>query len=178
MIEEHWLDRAVEDKLGQVIDKYRSQGKDVHNVAALRSRVASDINALRGTPQWSALVNRYDPKPVNRIAWCCVCDKPVNRGSVSAWLEDRVGNVFCSQECKNNTDRHPISLDEYKRRVKERGSMTTHRKEIVDGEVVEGDQITFTWDQVKDWGGPYIEPAEPVAVSGDAAADEIEWTDD
>ena len=77
-MDEHWLERAVEDKLGQVIDKYRSQGKDVHNVAALRKRVAADVNALRGTPEWASMRQRYEPAPKNRLAWCCVCDKPVS----------------------------------------------------------------------------------------------------
>lgn len=170
---EHWFDRAVEDRLGEIIDKYRSQGKDVNSVGGLRQRVAADLNALRGTPQWSALVARYDPKPVNKMGWCCVCDKPFTRGSVSAWLEDKAGNVFCSQECRNDTRNHPISLDEYKRRMKERGSMTTYRKDIVAGEVVPGEQITLTWDDVKDWGGPYVPPREtPEPVSVDV---DIDW---
>lgn len=175
-MDEHWLERAVEDKLGQVIDKYRSQGKDVHNVAALRKRVAADINALRGTAEWAALRQRYEPAPKNRLAWCCVCDKPVSSGSVSAWLEDKTGRVFCSQQCRDDAKHVFISLDEWKRRVKEKGSVTGHRKEVVGGEVVDGEAFTLTWDQVKDWAGPYVEPQAPDAVV--VAADEIEWTDD
>jgi len=146
---EHWFDRAVEDKLGEIIDRYRQQGKPVNNVGALRSRVAADLDALRGTAQWVALTQRYDPKPTNKLAWCCVCDKPVTRHSVTAWLEDKTGNVFCSQECKLNTDKHPISYMEYRRRMRKAGSMTTRRREIVGGEVVEGEEVTITWDEIK-----------------------------
>lgn len=171
-MQEHWLDRAIEDKLGEIIDKYRAKGQDVHNVGALRQRVAADINALRGSSQWAALTARYDPKPTNTLAWCCVCDKPVTRNGVSAWLENKRGDVFCSIECQHDTAKHPISLNEFKRRMKEKGSMTTHRKEFDAGMIVEGEQITLTWDDVKDWGGPLRE--EPVSVVSD---DGIDWSE-
>lgn len=172
---EPWLDRAIEDKLGEIINNYRSKGQPVHNVGALRQRVAADINALRGTSAWVAMQQRYEPRPMNRLAWCCVCDKPVTSGAVTAWLEDKSGNIFCSQECRDNTDRHPISLDEYKRRMKERGSMTTTRKEIIGGEVVDGEQITITWDQVRDWGGPYKEPVVATSVADEDTG--IDWSE-
>jgi len=149
MVEEHWFDRAVEDELGRIIDKYRAAGKDVHNVGALRNKVNADLNGLRGSAAWVALKQKYDPQPTNRIAWCCVCDKPVNRGSVTAWLEDKRGNVFCSQACRDNTDKHPITYLEYRRRVRKAGSMTSKRREIINGEVVDGEEFTITWDQIK-----------------------------
>jgi hypothetical protein len=171
---EHWFDRAVEDRLGEIIDKYRSQGKDVHNVGALRNKVANDLDALRGTSQWVALTQRYDPKPTNKVAWCCVCDKPVARHSVSAWLEDKTGNVFCSKECQADTRNHPISYVEYRRRMREAGSMTTRRREIVGGEVVLGEEFTLTWDDIKD----QRLPAGVTDISGDddvVEDDEIIW---
>ena len=57
--------------------------------------------------------------------------------------------MFCSQECKLNTDKHPISYMEYRRRMKKAGSMTTRRREIVGGEVVDGEEFTITWDEIK-----------------------------
>ena len=121
MSDEHWIERAVEDRLGEIIDRYRSQGKDVHNVGRLREKVAADINALRGTPHWLALRNKYEPTPTNRLAWCGLCDKPLTSGSVTAWLEDKSGRIFCSRECRDNPRSEIITLDEYKRRAKERG---------------------------------------------------------
>ena len=179
MLDESWLDRAVEDKLGEIIDKYRAQGKDVHNVGALRTRVAADINGLRGGAGWAALRERYDPAPRNTVAWCLACDKPVNRGSVTAYLSDKGNNIFCSLECKENTARHPISWQEFKRRVKEKGSVSTHRIEFDYCEPVEGEQITITWDQIKDFGPPLLDVAAPTgaAVNADAPMDEIIWED-
>lgn len=109
MSDEHWLERAIEDKLGEVIDRYRAQGKPVNNVGALRTRVAADMQALRGTAAWVALKQRYDPAPQVTVAYCTACDKPFQRGAVSAWLEDRKGWAFCSRECQEDTRRHPIS---------------------------------------------------------------------
>ena len=168
---EHWFDRAVEDRLGEIIDKYRSQGKDVHNVGALRNKVANDLDALRGTSAWVAVKQQYDPMPTNRLAWCCVCDKPVTRGSVTAWLENKVGNVFCSQECKDNTAKHPISYAEYKRRLKEKGSMTSRRKEFVNGELVDGEEFTITYDEIKNIGPTILD----TIVTSDS---DVEWTSD
>lgn len=173
-IREHWLDRAVEDRLGEIIDKYRSQGKDVHNVGALRKKVDADLNALRGTAAWIALKQQYDPQPTNKVAWCCVCDKPVARHSVSAWLEDKKGNVFCGQECRDNTEKHPISFTEYKRRVKEKGSMTSRRREIVNGEVVDGEEFTITYEQIRNI-GPDI---EGMLATIDTSDSEVDWTSD
>lgn len=174
IVDEHWLDRAIEDKLGEIIDKYRAQGKDVHNVGALRNRVAADINGLRGTSQWGALKQKYDPAPQIRVAWCIVCDKPVNRGSVSAWLEDKKGWVFCSKACQDNTDKHPIGWSEFKRRLRDNGPMTTHRIEF-DGTIpYAGEQITITWDDVKNMGNPI----DDLPVNKKSDEDEIIWTDD
>ena len=170
-MDEHWLERAIEDKLGQVIDKYRAQGKDVHNVASLRKRVAADLNALRGTPEWANLRNRYEPPLQNRVGWCRVCEKPINMGSVSAWIEDKVGHVYCSHQCKDDAKHVFITLNEWKRRVKEKGSVTGRRKEVKDGQMVEGEEFTLLWEDVKDWNGKYQEPEMPAA----AVADEIDW---
>ncbi len=38
---------------------------------------------------------------------------------------------------------------EYRRRMRKAGSMTTRRREIVGGEVVEGEEFTITWDEIK-----------------------------
>ena len=93
---------------------------------------------------------------------------------MSAWLEDKTGRVFCSQQCRDAAKHVFISLDEYKRRVKEKGVVRGRRKEVVNGAVVDGEEFTLEWSQVKDWSGPYVEPQTP-----DAAADDgIEWTDD
>lgn len=174
-MDEHWLERAIEDKLGQVIDKYRSQGKDVHNVASLRKRVAADVNALRGTPEWAALRNRYEPPLQNRMGWCRVCSKPINMGSVSAWIEDKVGNVYCSDKCKEDAKHVFVTLNEWKRKVKEKGSVTGRRKEVKDGRLVDGEEFTLLWEDVKDWNGAYKEPELPDAAAAAAVADEIEW---
>lgn len=170
-MDEAWIDRAVEDKLSEVIDKYRSQGRDVHSVAGLRARVRADVEALRGTSQWVVLREHYNPMPKNRVAWCCVCEKPVNSGSTTAWLEDKVGNIFCSDECRLNTDKHPISFREWKARVKAKGSVTTQRKDIVGGEVVLGDDFTISFEDIKDIG----DPVDDALVSYDTSVD---WTND
>ena len=154
MPDEHWLDRAVEDKLGQVIDKYRAQGKDVHNVGRLRERVAADIQALRGTPQWLVLRQRYEPAPTNKMGWCRGCDKPISSGSVSAWLEDKNGSVWCSAECRDDPKNQPITWAEFKARVRAKGQVSVPRRELVDGLVVDGELITVTWDEIKNVGKP------------------------
>jgi hypothetical protein len=171
MIEEHWLERAVEDRLGEVIDKYKAEGKDVHSVAGLRKRVRSDVEAMRGTAEWAKLRAKYEERRHNRLAWCCVCDRPVTAGSVTVWIEDKVGNVFCSEDCRLNTDRHPITFKEWKARVKAKGQSTTRRKEIVGGEVVEGEEFTITYEQIKDIGDPLVEELVPYDTS-------VDWTSD
>ena len=170
-MDEHWLDRAIEDKLGEVIDRYRAQGKAVNNVGALRTRVAADVQALRGTAAWVALKQKYDPAPVVRAGWCTACGKPFHRGAVSAWVEDKKGWEFCSRECMDNKDKHPISWKEFKTKVRDKGSVSTHRLEFVNGETVPGEQITITWDDVKNVGQPIPEATLSV-VSDD---DEIIW---
>ena len=178
MTEEYWLERAIEDELEKVITKYRLQGRDVHNVGKLRERIAGDINALRGTSEWGKLKAKYEPPLQNRVAWCRVCDKPVNMGSVSAWLEDRGGHIYCSQECKDDAPRVFISFSEWKARVKEKGSVTGRRKTVVEGEMVDGDEFTLTWDQVKDF-VPSVTAAAPPAIAAavelGVIEDEIEW---
>lgn len=171
-MDEPWLERAVEDRLGEVIDKYRAQGKDVHSVGGLRNRVKADVEAMRGTAEWAKLRARYEERPRNRLAWCCVCDKPVTSGSVTAWLEDKVGNVYCSQECKLDTNRQPITFKEWKSRLKAKGSSTTRRKEIVGGEIVLGDEFTITYEDIKDIGDP-VESAEYVPYDTS-----VDWTND
>jgi hypothetical protein len=175
---EVWLERAIEDELGKVIDRYRSQGKDVHNVGRLKEKVAADINALRGTNEWTKLKLKYDPQPVNRLAWCRVCDKPVSMGSVSAWLEDRGGRIYCSQECKDAAPRVFLTLNEYKAKVRAAGSVTGRRKEYVDGELVDGEEFVLSWDEVKNFAGDYVpSEADAVSVVADDSDDEIEWSD-
>ena len=179
LMDEHWLDRAIEDKLGEVIDRYRAQGKSINNVGALRTRVAADINGLRGSAQWGALKQKYDPAPQVRAGWCTACGKPFHRGAVSAWLEDKKGWEFCSKECMDNKDRHPISWSEFKTRVREKGSVSTERLDP-SGEPIPGDQITITWNDVKNVGKPIADLPSPIAVAAAAAAavdDEIEWDD-
>lgn len=175
---EHWFDRAVEDRLNDIINKYRQQGKDVHHVGGLRQRVAADLNALRGTAEWAKMRLRYDPPPKNRLAWCCVCDKPVTSGAVSAWLEDKGGNIYCSQQCRDNTEKHPITFTEFKQRMKDRGSMTTRRKEIIGGEVVLGDEFTITYDDIKHIGNPLPDVEHKPLVRVESADVDIIWTDD
>lgn len=172
---EAWFDRAVEDKLGEIIDRYRAQGKPVHNVGSLRNRVIADIDGLRGSAAWVGLKQRYDPQPVNRMAWCCVCDKPVQRNAVSAWLEDKTGNVFCSEECRLDTKNHPISYNEWRKRLKKAGSMTTRRREIIGGEVVLGEEFTIRWEDVKNQGPPL---PELDAADDDEDDDGVLWVDD
>lgn len=177
-MEEHWLQRAVEDELERVITNYRSKGQDVHNVGKLRERVASNINALRGTSEWGKLKMKYEPPLQNRLAWCRVCDKPVSSGSVTAWLEDKGGHIYCSDKCKEDAKHVFVTLNEWKSKVKEKGSVTGRRKEVIDGELTDGEEFVLTWDQVKDFGGSYVAPA-PDAVASDAASaavdDEIQW---
>jgi len=174
-MDEHWLDRAIEDKLGEVIDRYRAQGKAVNNVGALRTRVAADIQGLRGTAAWSSLKQKYDPAPQVRVGQCTACSKPFQRDSVSAWLEDKKGWEFCSKECMEDEKHHPISWAEFKGRVREKGSVSTHRLEIVDGELVPGGQITITWDDVKDVGKPIPDLPSTGVAAAVAVDDEIEW---
>lgn len=179
-MEESWLQRAIEDELEKVITNYRSKGQDVHNVGRLRERVASNINALRGTSEWGKLKMRYEPPLQNRMGWCRVCDKPINMGSVSAWVEDKVGHVYCSLECKNDAAHVFVSLKQWKAKVKEEGSVAGRRKEIVDGELVDGEEFVLLWDDVKNMGGAFVPPAPDAAAQApDAAAlaveDEILW---
>lgn len=173
-MDEHWLERAIEDKLGEVIDKYRAQGKAVNNVGALRTRVAADINGLRGSAQWAGLRQKYDPAPQVRVGYCTACSKPFQRGAVSAWLEDKKGWEFCSKECLDNKDKHPISWEEFKTRVRDKGSVSTDRLDS-HGNPIPGDQITITWDEIKNVGKPIPElPTTGVAaVASDD--DEIIW---
>lgn len=174
MMDEHWLDRAIEDKLGEVIDKYRAQGKAVHNVGALRTRVAADINGLRGSAAWVGLKQKYDPAPQVRVGHCTACSKPFQRGSVSAWLEDKKGWEFCSKECLENKDKHPISWSEFKSRVREKGSVTTERLDEFGNPII-GDQITITWDDVKNVGRPIPDLPTPSVAVAVVVDDEIEW---
>lgn len=178
LMDEHWLDRAVEDKLGEVIDRYRAQGKPVNNVGALRTRVAADINGLRGSAAWVALKQKYDPAPQVRVGYCTACTKPFQRGAVSAWLEDKKGWEFCSKECLEDKDRHPTSWEEFKTKVRDRGSMSTPRLDEY-GEPIPGDQITITWDEIKNVGKPIPELPESGTIAAAVAAesDEIEWDD-
>ena len=169
-VDEHWLDRAIEDKLGEVIDKYRAQGQPVNSVGALRIRVAADINGLRGGAGWAALKHRYDPTPTVVLAWCTACDKPLSRGGVSAWLEDTRGWVFCSIECQQDDKRHPIPFSEFKRRVRDNGEVSSNRLDIVQGQLVLGEKITVTWDQIKDQGNPIDD-----SISVIKPDDEIIW---
>lgn len=177
MLDEPWLERAIEDRLGEIIDRYRSQGKDVHNVGRLREKVASDINALRGTPHWAALRNKYEQTPNNRLAWCAGCDKPLSSGAVTAWLEDRSGRVFCSADCRDDPKNEIINLDQWKSRVQARGYAKARRKEIVNGAVVDGEEILLTWEQVKDFGGTYNPPSGTVVVAP-VEDDGIVWEDE
>ena len=177
LMDEHWLDRAIEDKLGEVIDRYRAQGKAVNNVGALRTRVAADIQGLRGSAAWVALKQKYDPAPQVRVGQCTACSKPFQRDSVSAWLEDKKGWEFCSKECMEDEKHHPISWGEFKSRVRDKGSVSTHRLEIVDGELVPGDQITITWDDVKNVGQPIPDLPTTGAAAVAVVDDEIEWDD-
>lgn len=172
-MDEHWLARAIEDELERVMTNYRSKGQDIHNVGKLRERVAANINALRGTSEWGKLKLKYDPPLQNRMAWCRVCEKPVNMGSVSAWLEDKGGNIYCSSECKEAAPHVFISLNEWKQRVKEKGSVTGRRKEIVDGEVVDGEEFVLTWDEVENFGGAFTPSV--VAAAKSKVDDEILW---
>lgn len=175
-MDEHWLERAIEDKLGEVIDRYRAQGKAVNNVGALRTRVAADIQGLRGSAAWMMLKQKYDPAPQVRVGQCTACSKPFQRDSVSAWLEDKKGWEFCSKECMEDEKHHPISWGEFKSRVQAKGSLSTHKLEIVDGELVPGERITITWDEIKNVGKPI---PELETITGAAAAavedDGIEW---
>lgn len=173
--EEHWLSRAIEDRLGEIIDRYRSQGKDVHNVGRLREKVAADINALRGTPHWAAMRNKYEPAPTNRVAWCAGCDKPLSSGSVTAWLEDKVGTIWCSQECKNDPKNKSMNLNEWKEIVKKRGYTKARRKEIINGAMVDGEEITLTWEEVKNFGGTYTPTTTQENNPNPDSAEEIEW---
>ena len=154
MQNEEWFDRAVEDELQAVIDRIRNSGKDVHNVGSLRKKVDADLNARRGTPAWTLLRNRYDPLPSNEVRWCCVCDRPLSNRVVTAWLEDNRGNTYCGKECQEDTRNHPITWSEFKSRVRDAGSHTCRRREIVDGVVVEGEEITVTYDEIKHIGAP------------------------
>lgn len=178
-MDEAWLDRAIEDRLGEIIDRYRSQGKDVHNVGRLREKVAADIHALRGTPHWVAMRNKYEPAPNNRLAWCAGCDKPLSSGSVTAWLEDRTGRTFCSATCRDDPKNRTMNLNQWKTIVKKRGYAKAHRKEIVNGAMVDGEEIILTWEQIKDWNGPFVEqsldPQPGVVVVPDNDEDEIDW---
>lgn len=173
-MDEHWLDHAIEDKLGEVIDRYRAQGKAVNNVGALRTRVAADIHGLRGTPAWAALKQKYDPAPQVRVGWCTACSKPFHRGAVSAWLEDKKGWEFCSKECMENKDMHPISWSEFKTRVRDKGSVSTERLDPY-GEPIPGDQITITWDEIKNVGQPIPDLPTTGVAAVSADDDEIEW---
>ena len=169
---ENWFDRAVEDKLQQAIDRIRAKGQDVHNVGALRNRVKADLEAMRGTSGWTQLANKYNPPPRNELRWCCVCDRPVTSGAVTAFLTNKMGDTFCSIECQQDEHNHPITFAEWKARLKAAGSMTTHRRVLVDGEIVDGDQITITYDRIKDAGNPIDEYAAP------AGKPDIDWDSD
>lgn len=176
LMDEHWLDRAIEDKLGEVIDRYRGQGKPVNNVGALRTRVAADIHGLRGSAAWVALKQKYDPAPQVRVGYCTACTKPFQRGAVSAWLEDKKGWEFCSKECLEDKDRHPSSWEDFKTKVRDKGSMSTPRLDPY-GEPIPGDQITITWDEIKNVGKPIPDlPTTGVAAVSDDD-DDIEWED-
>ena len=174
LMDEHWLDRAIEDKLGEVIDRYRGQGKAVNNVGALRTRVAADIHGLRGSAAWVALKQKYDPAPQVRVGYCTACTKPFQRGAVSAWLEDKKGWEFCSKECLDDKDRHPSSWEDFKTKVRDRGSMSTHRLDPY-GFAIPGEQITITWDEIKNVGKPIAELPTTGAAAVAVADDEIEW---
>ena len=170
IVDEHWLDRAIEDKLGEVIDKYRAQGQPVNSVGALRNRVAADINGLRGSAGWAARKHKYDPTPTVSVAWCTACDKPLARGAVSAWLEDKRGWAFCSIECQQDEKRHPIPFSEFKRRVRDKGEVSSNRLEIIGGQLELGEKITVTWDQIKNQGNPIDD-----SISVLECDDEIIW---
>lgn len=177
MSDEAWLDRAIEDRLGEIIDRYRSQGKDVHNVGRLREKIAADIHALRGTPHWVAMRSKYEPAPTNRLAWCAGCDKPLSSGAVTAWLEDRVGRVFCSSQCRDDPKNEIISFQEWKARVKKRGYAKARRRDVVDGAIVDGDEIVLTWDEVKNFVSPFVEQpgVDDAGAASAVADDEIVW---
>jgi len=158
MNEEEWFQRAVEDELQKVIDRIRAKGQDVHNVGSLRNKVNNDLNASRGTSAWIMLKQRYDPMPRNEMRWCCVCERPLSSQAATSWLEDKRGDTYCGQECKDNTARHPIPFAQWKARVKANGSASAPRRDIVGGELVDGPLITITWDDIKNVGKPL--PAE------------------
>ena len=172
-MEEHWLQRAIEDELEKAITTYRSKGQDVHNVGRLRERVAANVNALRGTAEWAKLRLKYEPPLQNRIGWCRVCEKPINMGSVSAWIEDRAGHTYCSIECREIAPTVFITLNEWKARVKEKGSVTAKRKEVVGGEMVDGEEFVLSFDDVKDFGGRFVPPTLDAAAL--AVEDDIVW---
>lgn len=169
---ENWFDRAVEDKLQQAIDRIRAKGQDVHNVGALRNRVKADLEAMRGTSGWTQLANKYNPPPRNELRWCCVCDRPVTSGAVTAFITNKMGDTFCSIECQQDEHNHPITFAEWKARLKDAGSMTTYRRVLVDGEITDGDQITITYDQMRDMGNPIDEYAAP------SRNPDIDWDSD
>lgn len=166
---ENWLDRAVEDKLQQAIDRIRAKGQDVHSVGALRKRVREDLEAMRGTSGWTQLANKYNPPPRNELRWCCVCERPVTGGAATAFLTNRMGDTFCSVQCQQDEHNHPISFAEWKLRVKEQGSSVAARRVLRDGEVTDGEQIEITWDRIKSSGNPIEEGV------GLGSTKEIDW---
>jgi len=174
LMDEHWLDRAIEDKLGEVIDRYRAQGKSVNNVGALRTRVAADINGMRGGVAWVALKQKYDPAPQVRVGYCTACSKPFQRGGVSAWLEDKKGWEFCSKECLDNKDKHPMSWSDFKKKVQKEGMVSTERLDPW-GEPILGDQIVITWDEIKNVGKPIPDLPTTGVAAVQSDDDEIIW---
>lgn len=156
---ENWLDRAVEDKLQEAIDRIRAKGQDVHSVGALRKRIQADIEAMRGTIGWTQLANKYNPPPRNELRWCCVCERPVTSGAVTAFLTNRMGDTFCSIECQQDEWNHPITFAEWKQRVKDQGKSVATRRVLKDGQLVDGEQISVSWDRLEHMGNPLADAA-------------------
>ena len=173
-VSEEWITQATEDRLQTAIDGYRAKGQPVNSVGALRNKIRNEIEATRGTAAWVAIRERYNPTPRNTVAWCCVCDRPVKQHAISSWLEDGRGNIYCGSECQSNTSRHPISFQEWKQRLKDKGSLTTHRLKIVSGELVEGGEITIKYEDVAKFGSPLRESAGVVV----AVDNSIDWESD
>lgn len=169
---EEWFDTAVEDELAAACARITQRGGKVSNLASLRDRIRQDLEEKRGTVAWGVIKAKYEQPFVTQQRWCCVCDKPVRRGRVTAWLEDHKGNTFCSQECQHNTERHPISYAEWKERLRAKGKMTTRRWRDSDlwphpTGVPTGEEICITWEDTF--------PGEPRLAKDAPDVVDIDW---
>jgi hypothetical protein len=61
--------------------------------------------------------------------------------------------------------------------MRKAGSMTTRRKEIVNGELVDGEEFTITWDEIKNQKLPPGLEDLPLGVD-DEDDDSILWDDE